>query len=175
MEEEMKKEKKLLEEELHHEFKIKAELEEKRKDIKTFDDLVAFIKDIETNYNCGYGDAPRAMAQAALAVSWYLSSEFGITGFQAGCVMWDFILGWMKTGNQCGLKLVDYDEMLYPQYDYKFDKTISSDTWELLQKRAKELLEEDDNSKLSAHPHVRYHWESIVNGEVPFGYAVVDD
>ena len=153
------------------EFEIRDELREKRKEIKTFEDLTAFLKDIEENYNCGYGEAPRAMAQASVAVAWYLADKFGITGFQAGFVMWDFIRDWIKTNNKCGLKLVDYDDMLFPQYGYKYEKTISSDTWADIQKEAKNKLENDSER---AHPSVVAHWKSIVDGVVPFGYTIKD-
>jgi hypothetical protein len=153
------------------EFVVRDMLREKAKDIETFDDLVDFLKYIKDNCNTGYGTAPRAMAQAALAVSHYLSGEFGITGFQAGFVMWDFITGWTYTGNKCGLKMVDYDNMLFPQYGYKFEKTISSDVWESLKKQAEENLKD----KQYAHPDVIAHWQSIVDGKVPFGYSVKED
>lgn len=159
------------ENEIPHEFMVRDKLAEQRKQIKTFEELTAFIKDVEEHYNCGYGEAPRAIAQAALAVAWYLSSKFGITGFQAGATMWDFITGWKCLDNKCGLKLVDYDRMLYPQYYYQFNKTISSDTWEALQKQAQEYLVSSEH----AHPSVRTHWKNIVDGIVPFGYTVVDD
>lgn len=165
------KQKEVNEEEIANEFIIKDELIEKRKGIKTFNDLITFLKDVKDNYGNGYGEAPRAMAQAALAAAWYLSSEFGITGFQAGFVMWDFIQGWTKTHNECGLKLVDYDDMLYPQYDYRFEKTISSAVWESLQKQAKKNLE----SNKHAADRVITHWKSIADGNVPFGYTVIDD
>ena len=165
------KQKEVNEEEIANEFIIKDELIEKRKGIKTFDDLITFLKDVKDNYGNGYGEAPRAMAQAVLAVAWYLSSEFGITGFQAGFVMWDFIQGWTKTHNECGLKLVDYDDMLYPQYDYHFEKTISSAVWESLQKQAKINLESNE----LAADRVIAHWKSITYGNVPFGYTVIDD
>lgn len=157
---------------MDEEFNAREELREKCKKIKTFDDLVAFLKEVEENYNAGYGTAPRAIAQAALAVGWYLSSKFGITGFQASFVMWDFVRDWSKSDNKTGLKLVDYDEMLYPQYDYKFEKTISKSTWKELQKTAKEKL---DNADKYVHPSVKAHWENIVNGIIPFGYMVTED
>lgn len=153
-----------------NEFDIRDELQEKRKNIKSFEDLTAFLKDVEEHYNCGYGEAPRAMAQASLAVAWYLARKFGITGFQAGFVMWDFIRDWEFRCNQCGLKIVDYDNMLYPQYDYKFEKTITPDTWYALQTAAKKNLE--DHLENPAHPRVQEHWQSIVDGKVPFGYTV---
>lgn len=152
------------------EFEVKEQLEKERKDIKSFDDLVSFLQRVKDTCNTGYGTAPRAIAQAALATAWYLASDFGITGFQAGCTMWDFIRDWSYSGNECGMKIVDYDEMLYPQYDYKYEKTISKDVFEALQKTAKKRLEESEY----AHPAVINHWKSIVDGNVPFGYIVKD-
>lgn len=154
-----------------NEFDVQKELVEKRKDIHSIEELAAYLKDIEDNYNCGYGVAPRAIAQGALAVAWYLAGKMGITGFQAGFVMWDFVRDWAYRYNDCGLKLVDYDEMLYPQYDHKFEKTIRPHVWEALKKKAKQNLE----GAPGAHPNVIAHWESIVRGEVPFGYSVTND
>ena len=121
----------------NREFEVKAQLEKERENIKTFDDLVSFLERVKNTCNTGYGTAPRAIAQAALATAWYLASDFGITGFQGVCTMWDFIRDWEFPCNECGMKIVDYDNMLYPQYDYKFEKTIPTRTFESLQKTAK--------------------------------------
>ena len=153
------------------EFDIRDELREKRKNIETFEDLTAFLKDVEDRYNVGYGSAPRAIAQATAAVAWYLASKFGITGFQAGFVMWDFIRDWMYTNNKCGLKIIDYDNMLYPQYGDRFEKIITDDTWNGLQEQAKKNLDEYENGR-SAHPEVVAHWKSIVDGTIPFDYRL---
>lgn len=153
------------------EFIVKEQLENERKNIKSFNDLVSFLERVKNTCNTGYGTAPRAIAQAALATAWYLSSEFGITGFQAGFTMWDFISGWQYPDNKCGMKIVNYDDMLYPQYDYKFEKTISKDTFESLQKAAKKKLKETSEY---THRDVIAHWKSIVEGNVPFGYVIRD-
>lgn len=153
------------------EFIVKEQLENERKNIKSFDDLVSFLERVKNTCNTGYGMAPRAIAQAALATAWYLSSEFGITGFQAGFTMWDFISDWQYRDNKCGMKIVNYDDMLYPQYDYKFEKTISKDTFKALQEAAKKNLEEHSGR---SHPNVIDHWKSIVDGNVPFGYVIRD-
>lgn len=152
------------------EFEMRDLLQQKRKEIKDLDDLIEFLKYVKENCNYDYGVAPRSIAQAALATSWYLSNEFGITGFQAGFVMWDFIRDWNFSNNKCGLKIIDYDDMLYPQYDYEFEKTISRETFKELQKQAEENL---INEKY-VHPNVVYHWLSIVGGKVPFGYKIKD-
>lgn len=153
-----------------NEFEAKETLEKERKNINSLDELINYIQNIKDNYNIGYGTAPRAIAQATLATAWYLSDVFGITGFQASCVMWDFIRDWSFSGNECGLKIVDYDNMLYPQYDYNFQKTISRDTFEALQEAAKKRLERSE----FAHSDVVKHWQSIVDGNVPFGYIIED-
>lgn len=159
-----------------YEFVLKEKLQEMRKDIKSFDDLTAFLKYVQDNCNSDYGGAPRAIAQASVAVAWYLSSSFGITGFQAGCVMWDFIKDWEFTNNKCGLYILDYDKMLFPQYGPKFrGHEISTRTWEALQKRAKELLEEQETAGenvIKAHSAVIAHWNSIAAGNIPFGCTI---
>ena len=156
-----------------NEFELRDELVKKRNAIETTEDLAEFLKYVEENCNEDYGGAPRAIAQACLAVAWHLANKFGITGFQAGCVMWDFVRGWTYTNNKVGLKMVNYDDMLYPQYFDRFEKTIRPDIWDSLQKAAKENLEEDRGYPV--HPNVQAHWESIVAGNVPFGYVVKDD
>lgn len=183
------------------EFIAKEELQAKRREIgEDFDKLVEFLKDVRDNYNYDYGVAPRAIAQATVATAWYFAYVFGITGFQAGFVMWDFIRDWQYRDNECGLKIVDYDLMLYPQYEYKFtEKTISEWQWEALQEKAKKELDRinetvDSYNKSQAegmedfinkegrdwvdtdfcNVRVLNHWKSIVNDKVPFGYRVED-
>lgn len=156
-----------------NEFEMRDELRAKRKNINTLEDLTAYLKDIEDNYGNGYGCAPRAIAQAAVGVAWYFAGKFGITGFQAGFVMWDFIRDWSYSNNKCGMRMVDYDNMLYPQYGYKFEKTISTDTWHAIQEEAKNRLAE--KCEYDVHPNVKAHWESIVAGNIPFGYTVSDE
>ena len=98
----------------------------------------------------------------------------GLTGFQASVAMWDFIRLFIYRSNQCGLRIVDYDNMLYPQYEYKFEKTISRETWSNIVKTAKKYLEEYENKGNNASANVVNHWKSIVDGNVPFGYTVKD-
>lgn len=155
-----------------NELELKKKLVEKRSEIRNFDDLIEFLTYVKDNCNCGYGEAPRSIAQAALAVSWYLASEFGITGTQAGYVMFDFIRDWQYRSNKSGLKIVDYDKMLYPQCEHDFQKTIYPWTWDTLQAEAKMLLENDGKT---THPDVVKHWESIVAGNIPFGFTIKED
>ncbi len=154
------------------EFELRDKLRVERKEIKTIDDLTTFIQRIESECNTGYGQSARAIAQASVATFYYLAGKMGITGYQASCALWDVIRDVNYTDNKCGMKLVDYDKMLFPQYDYVFEKKISSDTWELLQSQAKNNL---TRNLEFCHDAVVNHWENIANGMVPFGYVVSDD
>lgn len=154
-----------------NEFEVRDKLKTDRKEIKTFEDLVTFLKEAR-EYNFDYGSAPRTIAQVALATAWWFAGDFGITNFQSSFVMWDFIIDWKYSSNKCGLRIVDYDDMLYPQYNHKFEKTISPETWSNIQKQAEKNLKENAEH---AHPSVITHWKSIVNGVVPFGYSVKGD
>ena len=138
----------------------------------TMENLPAFIDKMMNNYVHDYGTACHAVSACAIAAAWAAADKEGITGFQAGFVMWDFIRNWTKISNECGLRLIDFDDMLYPQYEDKFNKrTISSNNWERIQAKAKENLEKYKDSDTI----VIQHWQSIIDGHVPFGYSVSDE
>ena len=131
-------------------------------------DLLDFFQRIVHGYAHDYGTMCHAVAACALAAAWAANDVIGLSAFQAGFVMWDFIDNWFMKSD-CGLKLVNYDDMLYPQYGSKFDKVISQETWNKIRKKAIENL-----SKSCVAPEVYAHWENIASGNVPFGYRVVN-
>lgn len=140
----------------------------------TPENLNTFITKLVKDYNHDYGTICHAMAAGAIATMYAMDKtpQGGITGFQASCIMWEFIKQWMYKNNKCGMKLLNYDNMLFPQYHDNFDKTISKQTWESLQKQAKMNLDDTDEN---VHVSVKAHWEDIVAGVVPFGYTVRKD
>lgn len=149
---------------IEEEKRAQKELIKMRKEIKTQEDLFKFIEKCRKDYSCDYGAAPHAIAQASLAVAWYLAIEMGLTGFQGEFVMWEFIKGWEFTDNKCGLAIINYDNMLYPRYASRFHgMSISQDRWSRIQNEAKRLLNEEDACEI-----VRNHWQAIANGHVPF-------
>jgi hypothetical protein len=134
-------------------------------------ELTEFLKVLMTNYNHDYGTVIHAMTAGAIAAIHVMNSdEFqgGITGFQASCMMWEF----MKRFNYLDgpMRLLRFEHMLYPQYEYNFDKTISKETWEWLQNEAKERILSCD-----AADKVYDHWQTIIDGKVPFGYKIKED
>lgn len=58
--------------------------------------------------------------------------------------MWEFIRHWNRENNKTGMRLVDYDNMLYPQYEDDFQKTITPSTWEAIQREAKNSIKKAD-------------------------------
>ena len=141
------------------------------KKVNTPDELAAFVTRLTTDYSHDYGTICHACAACAIAAAWTVdhSPTGGITGFQAGCIMWEFIRNWMSLDSPH--RLVDFGNMLYPQYEDKFQKTIGSDVWKWLQEQAKEKLGDDG----AVHGAVASHWKTIANGIVPFGYTVTDE
>lgn len=140
---------------------------------QTIETLPKFINHVMNDYEHDYGTICHAVSACALAAAWAANKHKrgGITGFQAGFVMWDFIKEWMYKNNRTALRIVNYDDMLYPQYKEKFDKVITKETFEGIQKAAYENLDRIKNGD-KAHSDVIKHWESIVAGNVPFGYKI---
>jgi len=136
---------------------------------QTVETLPAFIQMLN-KYHHTYDTVIYATNAATLAASWVMAKYHGITGFQAGAVMWEYIQQWGFDCKDKPLGLLKYDDMLYPMYDYKFT-TIDKRTWEWMQKRAQELY---NDGNCSACEKVIDHWKSIINGKVPFGYTVRD-
>jgi len=134
--------------------------------------LGKFVNELLERYQHDYGTIVHAAVAAALAGAHVVDhhpEQGGITGFQAGCIMWEFIHQWM--GFEGPISLVRFEHMLYPQYKSSFSKTISKETWVYLQERAKKLLLENPK----AHQNVRAHWGKIGAGMMPFGFKVAKE
>lgn len=146
---------------------------EKANNVKTKKDLDALLKEVINDKELDYGKIVYAMSACMIATLKYIdrSDVGGITGFQASFVGWEMIREFIIYDNKTSMKIVDYDEMLYPQYEMEFQKTISQNTWKSLQKQAEIRLKESPD----AHPEVIEHWKSIVEGKVPFGYKVEEN
>jgi len=137
----------------------------------TIEKLPEFMRKLTQDYTHDYGTICHAVASAALAAAHTINhdpNQGGITGFQASCIMWEFISKWMSCDGK-PMRLLDYEKMLYPQYEKTF-RSISKSTAEWLQEKAKEILGGGD----FLHEEVREHLEAVANGWIPFDYRVVD-
>lgn len=115
-----------------------------------------------------YGKIVVVLGACAIATAKAInrSKVGGITGFQADCVMWEFIRGFSHATGP--MKLLRYENMLFPQYKDSFEKTIGKDTFTEIRKMARDNIEKSPD----AHPVVMSHWKSIADGKVPFGYTI---
>lgn len=131
----------------------------------TIEKLPAFLNKL-ANFKHDYGSIVVALGAAATGAAWAMehSPTGGITGFQASGVTWEFIMGWDCTKRSKPLRLVDYEDLCYPQYEGDF-RTIGPVTWKWVRERAETLLKETPN----AAPEVIAHWKNITEGYVPFG------
>lgn len=151
---------------------IKKSWERKAADMKP-EGLMEFLRHLHEDYIHDYGTIVHAMSTFSVAAAWSFnkSEQGGITGFQAGFVMWGFISQWQNLDNEIGLKLIDMDDLLFPQYEYKFTNTISEDQAKKLKELAAEKLEKETTAGTS----VKNHWESLANGDLPFGFILKED
>lgn len=131
-----------------------------------------------------YEETANATTSLAYSAIEMCAEQYGLSGFQVGCIMWGIIDKLILSEHDCGMKLLNYDLMLYPQYEDCFEKTIDSETWKKMQEKASEQynkylsekarLENGDENAFPACEEVAEHWKNIVDGTVPFGYKVID-
>lgn len=147
--------------------KYKEMIFAKAEKVKTKRDLSKLIDEI-SSFGHDYGTivygCMAAMKGAFNVVN--RGKSGGITGFQAGCLGWECVREFLMINGAA--KLLDYDNLLYPQYADKFEKRISSEVWKDIQKKAKERLKEET----LAAPRVVEHWKSIAAGKLPFGFQI---
>lgn len=121
---------------------------------KTIKELNQYISILTTRKH-DYGTCVYAMSMCSLATYYYTSSKLDVTGFQARCADLDFIT--RTSGMKHGFMIVNYENLLYPQYD------LLKDVEEQLTKARYNL--KGEALKLLANnnacPEVVERWEEI--------------
>jgi len=73
----------------------------------TLDQLPKFVQRLTKDYQHDCGTICHAIAAAAVGAAWSVERgpQGGITGFQASCIMWEFITHWMTEyeGEACSV------------------------------------------------------------------------
>jgi hypothetical protein len=138
--------------------------------------LPQFIEEL-TSQKHSYDSITHAVVAGAIAGAYSIeNSKVGrITGFQASFIDIYFIKEWGVRSSPFGI--IQYKDLLYPQYDYKF-KTIPKHIFKEIQEKAKQMIKEDDNQEnnmLKFHKKLRKHLESIIEGNIPFGLEIEKD
>lgn len=140
----------------------------------TRDTLMTFINAIMDGYEHSYESYVYACTACTVATTHACGED--LSGFQAGMIAKMYPLYFFYVDNRSGISLHNYDLMLYPQYEYLFQKKISPKTWAALQNLAEENYKkatEDENFNVSSK--VLAHWKSIIDGKIPFGYVLWDE
>lgn len=136
---------------------------------QTLETLPSFFNHLMNGYVHDYGTIVKAVSAAMLGTFWAFNNQEGFTGFQVGFIPW-FMMDEFWSKSEIGRKVINFDDMVFPQYEFKFRSTISKEIFKNLQERASKFIEEG-----RLHPDVKKHMESIVAGEVPFGYKLIDE
>lgn len=140
--------------------------------IKNLKELNALMEEM-MKYEHDYGSITDGCIAAALAACWCMdkSPMGGITGYQAGWIGMQFLSRWMQIDGPW--RRIEYNNMLFPQYEGRFEKTMTPDTMKWLQDEAKKKLAERADKE--TRPELLAHWTSLAEGVPPFGYTVRDD
>lgn len=153
------------------EFKTKYE---GRENIQTMEEFKALF-DEAINDADDYGSIVLCCALMMNAAFSLVNSSpnGGITGFQAGCLMWEMVMKYGSFEKGEPLRIVNYNDLMYPQRVRRFN-TIPKDAWEQVVNNAKRVVKElEENNQ--GHPEVVAHMKEVAQGKVPFGLIVAED
>jgi hypothetical protein len=118
---------------------------------------------VMTERNHDYGTCVYAMSIAALSTHYYMGQQLGVTGFQASAADLDFVK--RSRGLKTGLRLIDYEQYLYPQYNTL--QEVAEQRREFLRSAdAKKYVVEKLAANPEAHPDVLAHWKGILNDSI---------
>jgi hypothetical protein len=121
------------------------------------EDLIKYITELEEQEH-DYGTCVYAMSMAAMATFNYMADKLGCTGFQASCADMDILRRSRRMKH--GFRILDYDDLLYPQYKKDFPITWDDLIEENLEHLAKVAQEKLDAG--GACYEVRKHWIKLV-------------
>lgn len=129
---------------------------------KTIEELSQYIKEL-IEYKHDYNTSGYAITKSLLATEMMMANVLGTTGFQHGYAHVSYITE--TKGSKTGCAILNFDDMMYPQYDLleKVKGSIEEHKKsEHFIKEVKKRIKEDDKSDFKAHKDVRTHWEKLV-------------
>lgn len=139
------------------------------------DSIDEFASELDKKYEHDYGTCVHAAAAVAKAAICKASRMFGLTGFQHGCILSLLMRNEFGIGREIGSKILDMDNLLFPQYMRNFvELKISKRCAENLRKRAVEKIKEAKAKKEIVSKRVFAHWQWIAAGNLP-SFVTVED
>ena len=133
-------------------------------EVKTIDSknkLDRFVRKVMQGYEHDYGTYVWALSVCTKAFVRYYGSA--MTGMQASFLMWQIIRDTFGKKDKLGLKLVEYEWVLFPQYIERFKTEFDEETHTKAIELAKQYLVEYKD----ASDDVKKHWEKIASGWLP--------
>ena len=129
--------------------------------------LNKFLDHLKNDYQFDYGTSARATAAAAFATANAFAGYIGLTGFLWSCAAM-YIIGKMCfPHNKLGYRIVDYDNLLYPQYEHDFvGCRISASGAESLRREAQANIDESNGRVV--HPAVMAWWNRLAKKDFPY-------
>lgn len=108
-----------------------------------------------------YNTSAEALSKALKLTIDHVAGELGLTGFQAGWAVMQFMAEFRNV--QTGGIFLNFDDLIYPQYDLhrKLDEAIEG-CKDRIAAHARENLQKD----ILIHPDVAAHMERVANGEL---------
>lgn len=127
----------------------------------TIGELIDYIAElVEQEHD--YGTCIYAMSMAAVAAFYYVSKRLGVTGLQASCADMDILR--RTRGLKHGFRIIDYGNLLYPQYcseeHFPSWETLIHQNAKVLKEEAEKILNQKGHI---LHPDVREHLEKLAN------------
>ena len=120
-----------------------------------------FVKKLTSGYEHDFGTSLRALACIVNATIRFYGG--GLTNMQASYLMWQIIRTTFGKKDKLGLKLIEFEWLLYPQLLYRFDTIINDETHQKLIELAKEKIVANPK----ASEEVIEHWKKIMTGWLP--------
>lgn len=127
---------------------------------ETEEELLGYIRQLLSRKH-DYGTRVYAVSLATVATFHYMARELGISLFQASCADLDVLRRCRNL--KFGFRILDYSELLFPQYLNREnfptieDLLFANRKW--LQREAKRLLEKESANEVD--PKVREHWQKL--------------
>ena len=139
------------------------------------DSIDKFASELVKNYKHDYGTCVHAAAAVAKAAICKASRMFGLTGFQHGCILSLLMRNEFGIGREIGSKILDMDNLLFPQYMRNFvELKISKRCAENLRKRAAAKIKDAKAKNEIVSKRVFEHWKWIAAGNLPSFVTVGD-
>src|SRR5690348_5848473 len=107
---------------------------------QTLETLPEFLRHLTEDYGHDYGTICHAIVAGMMGTLNAIdnSKSGGITGFQANCICKILITKLMRIKR--AYQIIEFDNILFPQYKSHFDKTLRASLWKELQEKARECL-----------------------------------